>query len=47
MRVARITNAVAQSETYSMRRWKRAALDLAALRHEAVMKLSGRFFLGG
>ena len=26
---------------------KRAPLDLAALRREAVMKLSGRFFLGG
>ena len=26
---------------------KRAALDLATLRHEAVMKLSGRFLLGG
>ena len=26
---------------------ERAVLDLAAHRHEAVMKLSGRFFLGG
>jgi len=42
----RITNAVPQSETYSTRP-RNARLDLAALRHEAGMKRSRRFFLRG